>query len=223
MKKFFTLIAAVAMAASMNAQTFKSFAETTVFVTNQENVTAGIAEGWIAEGSGQTAAKKAGSINPETGEEEAYKQPGIDLKKGNSKKAFTAYVTGLAGLTAYGATASSSESRDVYVVATPEDGGSAVEGSATSAPSVSAVVSLELDATKKYTVEITGVAEGDKTTGADIALHGIKFVAGTTSTGISSIEVAAKNDDKTYNMAGQQVSGSFKGIVIKNGKKFINK
>lgn len=223
MKKFFTLIAAVAMAASMNAQTFKSFAETTVFVTNQENVTAGIAEGWIAEGSGQTAAKKAGSINPETGEEEAYKQPGIDLKKGNNKKAFTAYVTGLAGLTAYGATASSSESRDVYVVATPEDGGSAVEGSATSAPSVSAVVSLELDATKKYTVEITGVAEGDKTTGADIALHGIKFVAGTTSTGISSIEVAAKNDDKTYNMAGQQVSGSFKGIVIKNGKKFINK
>ena len=221
MKKFFTLIAAVAMAASMNAQTFKSFAETTVFITNQENVTAGIAEGWIAEGSGQTATKTAGSINPETGEEETYKQPGIDLKMGNSKKAFTAYVTGLAGLTAYGATTSSSDSRDVYVVATPEDGGSAVEGSATSAPSVSAVVSLELDATKKYTVEITGVKEGDKTTGADIALHGIKFVAGTTSTGISSIEAAAKNDGKTYNMAGQQVSGSFKGLVIKNGKKYV--
>ena len=221
MKKFFTLIAAVAMAASMNAQTFKSFAETTVFITNQENVTAGIAEGWIAEGSGQTATTKTGSINPETGEEETYKQPGIDVKMGNSKKAFTAYVTGLAGLTAYGATTSSGDSRDVYVVATPEDGGSAVEGSATSAPSVSAVVSLELDATKKYTVEITGVKEGDKTTGADIALHGIKFVAGTTSTGISSIEAAAKNDGKTYNMAGQQVSGSFKGLVIKNGKKYV--
>ena len=221
MKKFFTLIAAVAMAASMNAQTFKSFAETTVFITNQENVTAGIAEGWIAEGSGQTATTKTGSINPETGEEETYKQPGIDVKLGNSKKAFTAYVTGLVGLTAYGATTSSGDSRDVYVVATPEDGGSAVEGSATSAPSVSAVVSLELDATKKYTVEITGVKEGDKTTGADIALHGIKFVAGTTSTGISSIEAAAKNDGKTFNMAGQQVSGSFKGLVIKNGKKFV--
>ena len=221
MKKFFTLIATVAMATSMNAQTFKSFAETTVFITNQENVTAGITEGWIAEGSGQTATTKTGSINPETGEEETYKQPGIDLKMGNSKKAFTAYVTGLAGLTAYGATTSSSDSRDVYVVATPEDGGSAVEGSATSAPSVSAVVSLELDATKKYTVEITGVKEGDKTTGADIALHGIKFVAGTTSTGISSIEAAAKNDGKTYNMAGQQVSSSFKGLVIKNGKKFV--
>lgn len=43
MKKFFTLIAAVALAASVNAQTFKSFEKTTVFITNQENVTAGIA------------------------------------------------------------------------------------------------------------------------------------------------------------------------------------
>lgn len=221
MKKFFTLIATVAMATSMNAQTFKSFAETTVFITNQENVTAGITEGWIAEGSGQTATTKTGSINPVTGEEETYKQPGIDVKLGNSKKAFTAYVTGLAGLTAYGATTSSGDSRDVYVVATPEDGGSAVEGSATSEPSVTAVVSIELDAAKKYTVEITGVKEGDNTAGADIALHGIKFVAGTTSTGISSILAAAKNDGKTYNMAGQQVSGSFKGLVIKNGKKFV--
>lgn len=58
MKKFFTLIAAVALAASVNAQTFKSFEKTTVFITNQENVTAGIAEGWIAEGSGKTVTTK---------------------------------------------------------------------------------------------------------------------------------------------------------------------
>ena len=48
MKKFFTLIAAVALAASVNAQTFKSFEKTTAFITNKENVTAGITEGWIA-------------------------------------------------------------------------------------------------------------------------------------------------------------------------------
>lgn len=54
MKKFFTLIAAVALAASVNAQTFKSFEKTTAFITNKENVTAGITEGWIAAGSGQT-------------------------------------------------------------------------------------------------------------------------------------------------------------------------
>lgn len=221
MKKFFTLIAAVALAASVNAQTFKSFEKTTVFITNQENVTAGIAEGWIAEGSGKTATTKAGSINPETGEEEIYKQPGLDLKKNNDAKAFSIYVTGLTNLTAYGATTSSSDTRDLYVVATPNDGSAAVEISASSEPNVTAVASLELDAAKKYTVVFTGVKAGDKESGADIALHGVKFVPGT-STGISSVNAAAaKKNGKTYNMAGQEVSSSAKGLIIKNGKKYV--
>ena len=214
MKKFFTLIAAVALAASVNAQTFKSFEKTTVFITNQENVTAGIAEGWIAEGSGKTATTKTGSINPETGEEEIYKQPGLDLKKNNDAKAFSIYVTGLTSLTAYGATTSSSDTRDLYVVATPNDGSAAVEISASSEPNVTAVASLEL-------VVFTGVKEGDKESGADIALHGVKFVPGT-STGISSVNAAAaKKNGKTYNMAGQEVSSSVKGLIIKNGKKYV--
>ena len=221
MKKFFTLIAAVALAASVNAQTFKSFEKTTVFITNQENVTAGIVEGWIAEGSGKTATTKAGSINPETGEEEKYKQPGLDLKKGNDAKTFSIYVTGLTSLTAYGATTSSTDTRDLYVVATPNDGSAAVEISASSEPNVTAVASLELDAAKKYTVVFTGVKEGDKESGADIALHGVKFVP-STSTGISSVSAAAaKKNGKTYNMAGQEVSSSAKGLIIKNGKKYV--
>nr|WP_294882767.1 hypothetical protein [Prevotella sp.] len=221
MKKFFTLIAAVALAASVNAQTFKSFEKTTVFITNQENIKAGIAEGWIAEGSGQSATTKTGSINPETGEEESYKQPGITLKKGNDLKALTVYVKGLTGLTAYGATTSSSDTRDLYVVATPKDGSAAVEVSASSEPSVTAVASLVLDAAKEYTVVLTGVKEGDKESGSDVALHGIKFVPGT-STGISSVNAAAaKKDGKTYNMAGQEVSSSAKGLIIKNGKKYV--
>lgn len=56
--------------------------------------------------------------------------------------------------------------------------------------------------------------------GTKMGFYGFKYEAGT-STGISSIEAAAKNDGKTYNMAGQQVSGSFKGLVIKSGKKFV--
>ena len=56
--------------------------------------------------------------------------------------------------------------------------------------------------------------------GTKMGFYGFKYEAGT-STGISSIEAAAKNDGKTYNMAGQQVSGSFKGLLIKNGKKFV--
>ena len=56
--------------------------------------------------------------------------------------------------------------------------------------------------------------------GTKMGFYGFKYKVGT-STGISSIEAAAKNDGKTYNMAGQQVSGSFKGLVIKNGKKYV--
>ena len=52
-------------------------------------------------------------------------------------------------------------------------------------------------------------------------VFGFKFALGT-STGISSVNAAAaKKNGKTYNMAGQEVSSSAKGIVIKNGKKYV--
>ena len=225
MKKFFTLIAAVAMAASVNAQTAKVFTESTYLATSADNVAKWIAEGWVAEGSGKTAAdNKKGNINPETGEdvgEGKYKVPGIDLKQGASAKAFKMAITGVSSIEAYGVTTSSSDTRYVVVTATP-DGGEAIVKDASTAPGYTAVVKVDLDKTKTYTVDITGVKE-DKTGGGDIALHGIKIIAGT-STGISSAIVDAVScNGATYNLAGQQVSKSYKGLVIKNGKKFINK
>lgn len=45
-----------------------------------------------------------------------------------------------------------------------------------------------------------------------------------TATGISSISATeAKEKTATFNLAGQQVSKSYKGIVVKNGKKYLNK
>ncbi len=41
-------------------------------------------------------------------------------------------------------------------------------------------------------------------------------------TGINGV-VTEKSDDAVYNLSGQKVNDSFKGIVIKNGKKFIRK
>lgn len=35
------------------------------------------------------------------------------------------------------------------------------------------------------------------------------------------IAAVAKKNGKTYNMAGQEISSSAKGIVIKNGKKYV--
>lgn len=57
--------------------------------------------------------------------------------------------------------------------------------------------------------------------GTRLGFYGFKYTIGT-GTGISSVNAAAaKKDGKTYNMAGQEVSSSAKGIVIKNGKKYV--
>lgn len=57
--------------------------------------------------------------------------------------------------------------------------------------------------------------------GTKMGFYGFKYEVGT-STGISSVNAAAaKKDGKTYNMAGQEVSSSAKGLIIKNGKKYV--
>lgn len=49
-------------------------------------------------------------------------------------------------------------------------------------------------------------------------------ISGGTPTGISNVEASASAKSSTlYNLAGQQVSESYKGIVVKNGKKYLNK
>ena len=57
--------------------------------------------------------------------------------------------------------------------------------------------------------------------GTRMGFYGFKYKAGT-STGISSVSAAAaKKNGKTYNMAGQEVSSSAKDLIIKNGKKYV--
>ena len=43
------------------------------------------------------------------------------------------------------------------------------------------------------------------------------------ATGIKNVKAAKANDGARYNLAGQKVDASYKGIVIMNGKKFIQK
>lgn len=70
MKNLFTFIVALFMATSVyaqEAQTYKSFTETTVLITNQANVQSAIDQGWASAGTQITAATgKAGSVNPST-------------------------------------------------------------------------------------------------------------------------------------------------------------
>lgn len=56
--------------------------------------------------------------------------------------------------------------------------------------------------------------------GTKMGFFGFKYEAGT-PTGISSVKSEVAQNGKTYNLAGQQVSDSYKGLVIKNGKKYV--
>lgn len=56
-----------------------------------------------------------------------------------------------------------------------------------------------------------------------IGFGGYEFTATGSGTGISEIATATNEDAPVYNLAGQRVSSDTKGLLIKNGKKFINK
>ena len=58
--------------------------------------------------------------------------------------------------------------------------------------------------------------------GAAAKLTKVEWIKVDTPTGISNATVTlATQDAKIYNLAGQQVDASYKGVVIKNGKKYV--
>ena len=91
------------------------------------------------------------------------------------------------------------------------------------AVSVPMTVDNETKDTKVFPVISVPVKQGDIAITYpvnSVNFYGFELVK--TGTGISSVNAAAaKKDGKTYNMAGQEVSSSAKGIVIKNGKKYV--
>ena len=83
---------------------------------------------------------------------------------------------------------------------------------------------IDNEAKNVYPVVSVAVKKGDVTikypTGA-MYIYGFELV---TTTGVSSVSVAeAKAKTASFNLAGQKVSDSYKGIVVKNGKKYLNK
>ena len=55
-----------------------------------------------------------------------------------------------------------------------------------------------------------------------LALNNVTFNFGD-ETGINDVKAAASNNGAIYNIAGQKVANGYKGLVIKNGKKFVVK
>lgn len=60
--------------------------------------------------------------------------------------------------------------------------------------------------------------------GSAMAIDGVFLYKADESAGVNEVKAATKADNGAiYNLAGQQVSKDYKGVVVKNGKKFIQK
>ena len=234
MKKFFTLIAAVAMAASMNAQ--GTYA--------------------VAEGDEVTAGKQITSVANVTLTYMENAGTAFAVGKATSNWAdadFTAYVCGVNN----GKLVSGAEPTGcVYKFETVKAGsvtvGVQLNGNkgfhildadfAEVAPASYNLPATKDGASQEFTQNEKGeniiaeksngtvtfsVAEGGTyyvlAAGTKMGFYGFKYVTGT-STGISDIQAPkSSKDGATFNLLGQKVANDAKGIVIKNGKKFINK
>lgn len=231
MKKFFTLIAAVAMAASMNAQgTYAVQVGDNVKagdkITSVENITltymenAGTAfnagkstvnwadEDFKAYVYGKNSGKLVSGAEPtgcvyklETAKAGSV-TVGVQL---NGDKGFHILDAAFAEVTPVSYNLPSAKDGDSQTFAQNEKGENIVSSKS------NGVVKINVAEGGTYYI----LAAGTK-----LGFYGFKYEVGT-STGISSIEATSAQNGKTYNLAGQQVSDSYKGLVIKNGKKYV--
>lgn len=195
MKNLFTFIVALFMATGVyaqEAQFYKSFEGTTVWLPTQTEVQKAIDEGWASVGkvTDKNFPSKTGNVDPETDKiKSKYTTSGIALKHGNGDKTLTLYVKDISYLKAYAVTTSSADTRVIKVTATPTEG-DPVEASSSSKPGVSAVVSLILNPDKEYKVLFEGY-KSDMSDGADLALQGVRFIPSTsTATSVAIGEAA---------------------------------
>ena len=250
MKKFFTLIAAVAMAASVNAQTetviipaladgleSQAYAgEKTLKTVNAQIVLGADGEpftvkpGKLAEAApyvsyiqGKNNAKDAAGKGysvananlPTTGCYYVFSasKPGkveIGMQLGYNKSFFV--CDGETGQNSVTKTLIDKTGATITLGVTTDASGKDIPESV--AEKFYGTVNFNVEANKSYYVFCTG---------SKLAFYGYQFTPGT-DTGISNINASeAANEGATFNLLGQKVASNAKGLVIKNGKKFINK
>ena len=235
MKKFFTLIAAVAMAASMNAQgTYAVQVGDKVNAGNQIKSVKNITLTYI-EKDGTAYADGKENTNWADADFGAYV-----CGKNSGKLVSDAEPTGCA----YKFETTKAGSLTVAVQLNAGKGFHILDAKfAEVAPaSYNLPAAKEDGASQEFTQNEKGeniiavksngtvtfsVAEGGTyyvlAAGTKMGFYGFKYVTGT-STGISDIQASkSSKDGATFNLLGQKVANDAKGIVIKNGKKFINK
>lgn len=222
MKKFFTLIAAVALAASVNAQ---------VLTFTQKYAKGSVPATFSADGLELKVVDTDGKMEVDAnsqyfGTAESYKNFSFRLKSGGkslTKNNLILTVPSDGTLKVYVRTGSSSAT-DRNVVLT-QNGTELVNKILLESEAVSVPMTVDnvTKDTKVFPVISVPVKQGDVAITYpvnSVNFYGFELVK--TSTGISSVNTtAAKKNCKTYNIAGQEVSSSAKGLIIKNGKKYV--
>lgn len=223
MKKFFTLIAAVALAASVNAQTLSFDTE-----YKAGSVPATFSADGLVLTVVDTDKKMAVEANSQYfGTADSYKKFDKRLKTGGkslTKNNLTLTVPSDGTLKVYVRTGKAADTNRNVVLT--QDGTELVNKMLLESEAVTVQMTDDKGDTKDtkvFPVISVPVKQGDIAITYpvnSVNFYGFELV--TTGTGISSVNAAAaKKDGKTYNMAGQEVSSSAKGIVIKNGRKYV--
>ncbi len=224
MKKFFTLIAAVAMAVSANAQKTYSLAGLSMADLIYESTE------WSVNAKDATQLDYIEASKTKYAILEVKDTPVMFAYKNSSKKekSFKVGDTYLqTGGKGFRLSVDELQKGDVVTLSVASKGGSAVafeivSGATGDIPTFDPKSGDEL--TYK---EVTLTATDDQIllvdNGGGFAINEVKVTPA--STGISSAvsEVSSDTDAATYNVLGQKVASNTKGLVIKNGKKFINK
>ena len=216
MKKFFTLIAAVALAASVNAQTEWNFSNWDAKKYSETFTKDGLTLNIIGEDASMTI-----DGNKKTVDDVKYTQrlklsgSGSVSDLENLGRVVSFNVEGSGDIYVVAAHASSSgDPRSLKVAAVVDNAVTPLED-----------VSYDPNEIKSFTVKYNQnkaakilIYSGK----SGMNIYDIKFTPANVTNGISNISAdAAKKNGKTYNMAGQEVSSSAKGLIIKNGKKYV--
>ena len=216
MKKFFTLIAAVAMAASVNAQT------TLVdYPTSQAGITLHNAAGNITYATVKihtntqsvNCIKVAKSFSTDKKVTDDY----VELTaEGGFKAGDVVSITGVYN--------NASEKNAAIAIFSGKVGEEASILFKTDNFINARLVNDDPTAQTYTLTQDAATLQLGRNGNTGACITKLTVVRGGTPTGISNLEASASAKSSTlYNLAGQQVSESYKGIVVKNGKKYLNK
>lgn len=216
MKKFFTLIAAVAMAASVNAQT------TLVdYPTSQAGITLHNAAGNITYATVKihtntqsvNCIKVAKSFSTDKKVTDDY----VELTaEGGFKAGDVVSITGVYN--------NASEKNAAIAIFSGKVGEEASILFKTDNFINARLVNDDPTAQTYTLTQDAATLQLGRNGNTGACITKLTVVRGGTPTGISNVEASASAKSSIlYNLAGQQVSNSYKGIVVKNGKKYLNK